>query len=372
MDEEDFELVLEPTKKIKPRSIGIRQQPYVYELFIKRPEVIKTLLRLEKGDFGSRSQTNKAPYIRISKNTLYNAKGRTRTTDVKKMGGAAHGFNKIFVAAEIPFYALPDGDDFVRIGRLSDIFNPTQYCTKWAKTNINPIDGKPWYKGTHTYHEPPNYVRERMKEWKEQLAKVDIEFNKVYGIDHINKLVEAMPSEMKEQSSRDWEKYKEGEMEEIFTEEIEDIEAKEKQIGSKRQIDIKELNGELYIIAYIGRDTKTHKVDSYAYTTFDPKKHRGIVLSARGHNNEIAKNISQELQSKLGGMFKYNFLKEDIYKDDEGALCEDIYLKFNFNYTSKIENKDIRDICYKETNEELIEKDEKKDEQRASWPGKFR
>jgi len=168
MNDKDFELVNETSNKIKTRNTGIRQQPNLYELFIGQTKVIEALLQLSRGDFGSRGRTPKTSYVSIPKLTLYDAKGRTRTTDVKKMGGAAHGFNKIFVAAEIPFFALPDGDDFVRIGRISDVYDPTQYATKWAKTNINPKEGKPWYTGHNTYHEPPDYVRDRMKEWKKQ------------------------------------------------------------------------------------------------------------------------------------------------------------------------------------------------------------
>lgn len=374
VDKEDFELVVRPINKIESRRKGVRQQPYVYELFIKKPNVIKTLSQLEKGDFGSRGQTDKVPYIRISKNSLYDAKGRTRIADVKKMGGAAHGFNKIFVAAEIPFFALTEGDDFVRIGRISDSFDPTKYRTKWAKTNLNPIDGKPWYRGHETYHEPPDYVRERMIEWKEKLVEIGIDFNKVYDIDHIERLIEMMPSEMKEIANRDWEKYKEGEMEEISTEEIEEIEAKEKYVHTKGDLNIKELNSDLYLIAFIGKNSKTHKVDAYVYTVFDPKKHYGIVLRARGYNIEIAKNISQELQSKLGGTFKYICVKEDIYKDDDGALCEDIYMRFNFDYMTniKIVKNVSGDICDKEKNAESTVEHVRKNEQRESWPGKFR
>lgn len=91
-----------------------------------------------------------------------------------------------------------------------------------------------------------------------------------------------------------------------------------------------ELEGEKYIISYVGPETTRRGVDSFTFSVFDPQKHGGIVLRARGSHIRTARNISVQLQSpQEDDTFIYKLVKEDIRRI-EGWLVGDIYLKVEF------------------------------------------
>lgn len=131
----------------RTKGVGIEsKEPNKYEIFVRRPDVIKFLRQLKVDNKDMKKQL----VLTANKDDL----SYTGT----KMGGAGHGLNQVFAAGRFPFYARPTGIDKVRIGRISSAFNEKLYATKWS------IENKHSSSGTD-YEEPKKGQRERMQEW---------------------------------------------------------------------------------------------------------------------------------------------------------------------------------------------------------------
>ncbi len=114
---------------------------------------------------------------------------------------------------------------------------------------------------------------------------------------------------------------------------IKKLEEEKKRPAIRGKIETKELDNKFYIVSYVGAGTTGAGVDSFVFNTWDPKEHEGIVLCAWSHNIKIAKGIAEELkfaderEDSTERTFKYSVIKEDIYRNDRGSLCGDVYLK---------------------------------------------
>ncbi|MGA3168804.1 MAG: hypothetical protein ABSF14_22105 [Terriglobia bacterium] len=141
--------LIAPTRATAPRTKGVGAvsiEPNKYEIFVRRPDVIKFLRQLKVDNKDMKKQL----VLTANKDDL----SYTGT----KMGGAGHGLNQVFAAGRFPFYARPTGIDKVRIGRISKEFSEKLYATKWS------IENKFSSSGTD-YEEPKKGQRERIREW---------------------------------------------------------------------------------------------------------------------------------------------------------------------------------------------------------------
>lgn len=172
--------LIAPTRAVAPRTKGVgvaSNEPNKYEVFVRRPEVVKFLRQLKVDNKDMKKQL----VLTANKDDL----SYTGT----KMGGAGHGLNQVFAAGRFPFYARPTGIDRVRIGRISNTFNEKLYATKWS------IENKHSQSGTD-YEEPKKGQRERMQEWI-KASGINLE-NPPVTLEEATAEVGRIPAEVKE------------------------------------------------------------------------------------------------------------------------------------------------------------------------------
>ncbi len=104
----------------------------------------------------------------------------------------------------------------------------------------------------------------------------------------------------------------------------------ERQKAIKQKVsETQELEGNVYLQSFVGQASSSRRMDSYVYNAWDPKGHHGLVLKSMGRNIATPRAIADELTRfavEEGGAFIYDPVKEDIYRNDEGILCCDVFL----------------------------------------------
>lgn len=139
----------------KKRNAKKRDLANRYEIVIRQPDVVAELRML---DIGNKDLNGSRQNLLILSDRALLYEPVDKTSVVKSMTGACHGLNQVFVAGNMPFYSRVDTDRTVKIGRISDKFNPAKY----ASVEGHRLTGK---NDTTHYEEPKGNQADRMKDW---------------------------------------------------------------------------------------------------------------------------------------------------------------------------------------------------------------
>jgi hypothetical protein len=109
---------------------------------------------------------------------------------------------------------------------------------------------------------------------------------------------------------------------------VEKLRAEQKKLKelSKRKIETLEEKNRTYLVAYVGLATDADGINGFVFNVWDPKKHAGVVLKARGHNIAVAKDIAAKLCRGGSETLSYKLATEDIRRGEQG-LEADIFLE---------------------------------------------
>jgi hypothetical protein len=154
--------------------------PNRYEVFIRQSDVILFLRTLDIGNKKMDKNSGNTSLFVNDRALLY----IQFNIDRPSMLCAAHCLNQVFVAGRMPYYAKPSGDHKIRIGRISEKFDPSQY----ASVEGCKLRGKD---ESSSYEEPNRMVYVRVKTWLNEIGidfealpasekEVAIEISKIY------------------------------------------------------------------------------------------------------------------------------------------------------------------------------------------------
>ena len=93
-----------------------------------------------------------------------------------------------------------------------------------------------------------------------------------------------------------------------------------------RTVEVVEYKTKSYFVAYVGGGTGAEGVNRFVYRAWDPEKHSGVVLRARGKNIPIATEVGRRLSQGASEVFEYTQTGTEIYRDANG-LCTDTFLE---------------------------------------------